>query len=451
MGRLRAGTDPLDAGQGVGSPPRRTQAAEGGHHRDASAVAHGARHFIEILGAAKESPPAQPRDGRPRRVDLTVDAIGSVRAELPGHRHRQAGGGDERPPAGVGQQEGARPVGALRISGLQAALPDQRCLLIDTQPAHRDGSPERIGPPDLLRTTHDLGEMFALQTEGRAGLLGPGAPLQVEQHRPRGGGGVGDVGTREAVQEPGVAGRHHPVGRDMAPQPRHLRCREVGIEREPGRAGQLLRVLRHVATDGRRAPVLPRDGGTQGASGGALPCQHGLTLVGEAHRPHVAARLGERVPAGVADRFPQLLGILLDASVWDRTRRDADFDRGERLPVVAEHHRLGRRRSLIDGEDLHAASRLLRRSVPEGITDPWVASSGLSRNAGPRSAVPTDPARSVGLMNDPVPNRRRRAYPRRDSMRLGKIPVTRQGVARVPQHRMRPPVPGPPNKGGARA
>ena len=236
-------------------------------------------------------------------------------------------------------------------------LPYQRRLLIDAQPGHLQGRPERIGPADRVRAAHDIGEVLLVQAEGRAGLHRPGAPLQVEQHRPGGGGGVGDVRTGQAVQEPGVTGRDDPVGRDVAPEPCHLRCREVRIERQPRRAGQPLGVLRHVDTDRRRAPVLPGDGGAQGSSRGALPGQHGLSLIGEAHRRHAAARLGDRIPSGVADRFPELLGVLLDTAARHRTRRHRNLHRDEDLPLVAEDDGFGRRRPLIDREDFHRSRR----------------------------------------------------------------------------------------------
>ena len=190
-----------------------------GHHRHAAAVAHRAGHGVEILGTAQEPPPAQPGDGRTGGVDLPVDAVGRVLAELPGHGHGQAGRRRDRLRAGVGQQERAGAVRALRLPGFEAMLPDERRLLVDAQAAHGERHTERVRPADLLRAADDGREVPGAQPEGGAGLLRPGAAPEVEEQRPRGGGGVGHEGAREAVQEPGVRGRHDPFRRDVAAQP----------------------------------------------------------------------------------------------------------------------------------------------------------------------------------------------------------------------------------------
>ena len=90
MGGLGAGADAVDAGEGVGLPPRCAQAAEGRHHLHTPAVGDCAGDGIEILGPSQETPALQPGDGGAGGIDLPVDAVGGRVAELPGYRDGQA-------------------------------------------------------------------------------------------------------------------------------------------------------------------------------------------------------------------------------------------------------------------------------------------------------------------------------------------------------------------------
>ena len=308
-------------------------------------------------GAAQKSPAHQPGDGRAGGVDLSVDAVRGIVTDLPGHRDGQSGRRGERVRTGVGQKEGARAVGALRVSGLQAVLPDERRLLVHAQARQRQRRPEGIGVSDLLGAADDRREARThVEAEQRAGLFGPGAASQVEQQRSRCRGDVRDVGPGETVHQPGVARGHDASAIVLPPQPRHLRRREVGVERQAGDPGQPRAVLGQVGTDRGRTAILPGDGGAERLTRRAIPGQHGLTLVGESDGAHAPAGAGHRFAAGRADRVPQLLGVLLDAAAGDGVRRDGGLDRAQDGAVLVEDHRLGRRRPLIESEDAHAGS-----------------------------------------------------------------------------------------------
>ena len=141
VGRFGGRADPLDAGQGIGSPPRGAQAAERRHHRHIRRCRAPKPATASRSSARAKNPQrASQATAAPACVDLAVDAVGGIRPELPGHRDGQTGRRGERPRAGVGQQEGARPVGALRLSGLEAVLADQRRLLVDAQSPQRQAT-----------------------------------------------------------------------------------------------------------------------------------------------------------------------------------------------------------------------------------------------------------------------------------------------------------------------
>ena len=212
---------------------------------------------------------------------------------------------------------------------------------------------------------------------------------------------------------------------DVAPQPGHLRRREVRIEREPGRARQVIGLAGHVGTDRRGPAVLPGDGRAQGAARAAIPGQDGLALIGEPDGRDACARPGDGLPSGLADRFPQLLGVLFDAAARNRLRRHGGLDGGHDLAVLAEDDRLGGRGPLVDGEDPHRARSL------SGIgwlhfPAPWAAFPAPSAHPDRREGAPDGSAAT--------------------------IPVTRRrGLLSCPQHPLLSRPKGRPTKGDARA
>ena len=200
------------------------------------------------------------------------------------------------------------------------------------------------------------GSSDALRPNSAQASSDQAAASEIEQQRSRCRGDVRDVGPGETVHQPGVARGHDASGIVLPPQPRHLRRREVGVERQAGDPGQPRTVLDQVGTDRGRTAILPGDGCTERLTRRAIPGQHGLTLVGESDGAHAAAGAGDRFAAGRADRVPQLLGVLLDAAAGDGVRRDRGLDRAQGGAVLVEDHRFGRRRPLIESEDAHAGS-----------------------------------------------------------------------------------------------
>src|SRR6185503_6614118 len=114
----------------------------------------------------------------------------------------------------------------------------------------------------------------------RAELLVPCAEVNVEQHRPRGVGVVGDMAAGELEKQPGVDRPEDGAlsALDVAQQPLDLRRREVGIDDEAGALAdqrlvpgpaQLLAAL-------CRAPVLPDQRSVYRLARRRVPGDHGL-------------------------------------------------------------------------------------------------------------------------------------------------------------------------------
>src|SRR5262249_49613870 len=148
--------------------------------------------------------------------------------------------------ARVQQEEAARPVRVLRHARLDAALAEERRLLIAGDAGDRDRRAEHVG--------RRLAERAARGQDGREDVRGhveeaeerriPGLRVDVEEERARRVGGIGRVppAAGELPEEPGVdraeaelAGRR-PLARaaDVVEHPADLRAGEVRVEDEPG-------------------------------------------------------------------------------------------------------------------------------------------------------------------------------------------------------------------------
>ena len=189
--------------------------------------------------SASRPMPDQPRDGGPGRVALPVEAVGRRARHLPGHRGRQPVGAPARRGPGGHEEEGAGAVGALGLPGGQAALADQRRLLVHGQTGDGQGRPEGRGrrrpgwrspPPRAGRPAPGRRAPTASADQVRR--------VEVEYQGARRRGHVGHEPPVELVEQPGVRGGGHPVGGPVAPQPGQLRRREVRVERQAGDVGQ---------------------------------------------------------------------------------------------------------------------------------------------------------------------------------------------------------------------
>ena len=165
-------------------------------------------------------------------------------------------------------------------------------------------------------------------------VLVPFQRVDVEQHRPRRVGDVGDVRrvARELPHQPAVdrperelAGlRFRPRAGDVVENPRHLAARKVSVDDEAGAFADevLVAVALQPIAVVRRPAVLPDDRVVDRNSGLAIPHDRRLALVGDADggdvsRPQV--RPPERLGRHGDLRRPDLAGIVLDPA---RARKD---------------------------------------------------------------------------------------------------------------------------------
>src|SRR5205823_142151 len=103
------------------------------------------------------------------------------------------------------------------------------------------------------------------------------------------------------------------------------------------------------------AAVLPDDGAVNGPSGGAVPDDDGLALVGDPDGgdlggPPVGG--GQRLADGAGDGVPDVLGLVLDPAVAGVVLFDLLLggpEDGERVGVVGD--RPGAGGALVDGQD----------------------------------------------------------------------------------------------------
>ena len=85
----------------------------------------------------------------------------------------------------------------------------------------------------------------------------------------------------------------------------------------------------------------------------AVPGQHGLALVGQ--RDRVRGRSGgrQRLAARREDRIEQLFRVGLHPVRAHAAGADGDLAAAEHLGARPDEQRLGRRRALVDGQDIH--------------------------------------------------------------------------------------------------
>ena len=302
---------------GVRAPPRRGQPGQRRARTGAAGVVGGRRRRGR-RGAAISPRSLDPADRRGGGVDLPVDAVGVWRRAA------------ARPPSRSGRRWAARrvvPVLASRnapvpkvhlaVPGRQAALGEQRGLLVDDQPADRRRRRRRRRWCRRRR-----------RWRRSSGSRSPVEPEQVQQlgrprRRCRGRVSSDRLAVAASVTNAPVSRCRSQVSVvvttpsvvTLRAQPRHLRRGEVRVEDQPGALRDPLLCVGLAAAQRFGAPVLPHDGRARAAPGVRVPRQHGFALVGERDRrrrvrPPRRRRAG---PASSTD-VSSCARVLLDAA-----------------------------------------------------------------------------------------------------------------------------------------
>ncbi len=268
----------------------------------------------------------------------------------------------------VEQVERPRTVGTLRLAGGEAALPEERGLLIARDAADRYAVGEKVQPLRDAVLGHarlHVRQRGAGYTEVAEQFVVPLHRVDVKQQRAARVGRVGGVNcaTCKPPDEEGIdrAERQFPAVRNDLQQrraveePPELRARKVRVEHEPGLRGQHRLIGRVLAAKVGGAAVLPHDRTVNRAPGGPVPRDRRFALVGDpdrGHRPGVAPRPRERLAHRARDRVPDVFRFVLHPTVvrvvlFDFLLRGAEHV--ERFCVV--HHGARTGGSLVDCEN----------------------------------------------------------------------------------------------------
>ena len=326
-GRGRRPTAPASSATDAAMPVEHARGP--GAPRRCPGSARGTRRGRPAATAARRGRPARARTARrrcraPCRRRASRSAAAGDHAELgqPAHRRRRpcrpGRRGSSRPcppaarrPRRTGPRlELHRPAARWWRAGTrrcrrctwpapaaQAALGEQRRLLVDGQPGHRHRrrrTPWSRRPPRRSPTTAGSAAGVRPNTSqaslrpvgarpGRAACVRDAVAASVTYPAP------------SRCQQPGVGGGDHAVGGEVLAQPGHLGRGEVRVERQPGDRGQAARPCpASRGADAGRAPVLPDDGRGERPPGPPVPGQHGLALVGQAPPRRPGARAAAR-------------------------------------------------------------------------------------------------------------------------------------------------------------
>ena len=238
--------------------------------------------------------------------------------------------------AGVDESEASRPISRLHHSGTKARLADQRRLLISGDSTDGDRDAEMFGRrlAEFGGAILNLGQHRPRDPEEREKLVVPGAGMDIEQQRPRGVGGVGDVNLAvgQAPDEKAVDGAEGQVSAfrfsaragNIVENPGDLRRREIGVEQQAGALGheRLASALLEFGAKRRRSAVLPDDRIVDRPAGRPAPDQRRFALVGypePGERARLDAGPGESLPRCRERGSPQRFRVVLDpASLEER-------------------------------------------------------------------------------------------------------------------------------------
>jgi hypothetical protein len=231
----------------------------------------------------------------------------------------------------------------------------------------------RVGGAQLAGARPHLRKRALGHSEQGAQLRVPVTPGQVEQKRPGGVGGVGDVLAGELEDQPGVDRPEHsaPVAGafgeavHVAEQPLDLGPGEVRVEHQPRALAHQRLVPRRtqLVAPRRRATVLPDERAMQRLARVRVPHGDGLTLVGDPDRLQLTGAHARRVQHLARHRLrdvPDLARVVLDPAGPRKVLLELPIGASRQPGVLVEHQAGGAGGALIDGED-HPGDRAARR------------------------------------------------------------------------------------------
>jgi hypothetical protein len=284
--------------------------------------------------------------------------------------------------AGVEDEEVTGAVGVLRLARIERRLAEGRGLLVaqDARDGHLAQQRRGLDVAVHLGGGADLGEHRLRDAERLEDVVAPLEGLEVEEQRARRVGHVGLVhaavdAAGQVPEDPGVGRAEDQVAGlgllartlDVLEDPDDLGAREVGREREADDRLEAVRslVAREAVDDRLRAGVLPHDRVVDGLAGGLVPDDRGLALVGDADRGDVVAGqvgAGERLADDLADVVPDLDRVVLDPARAGEDLLVLLLAGGDDRALLVEDDRAGRRRPLVDRDDVVSHVQVLLRN-----------------------------------------------------------------------------------------
>ena len=258
-------------------PVRRAEAGERRHEVDAVRRVDRARELLALGGVGEDAEPvAQPLDRGAAREDRSLERVAAGRGdrlEQPGRRRATLG-------AGVRQHEAARAVGRLRLAAVEAAVAEERRLLVAGDPGDRQRDAEQLRLADDLGRAHEPRQQRPVDAEQVEQLVVPVERVEVEQHRP---GRVRQVGGVDAA-----AGQ-------LPDEPRVDRAEGELVARRVGAREQPLELRGGEVRDRARAPFA-RGRARRAARGSARRC------AGPARRSRARPACPSLAPRGPSSR-----------------------------------------------------------------------------------------------------------------------------------------------------
>ena len=312
---------------------------------------------------------AQPLDRRAGDEHRALERVGRRAARVAAQRREQPAAADHAARAGVQHQERTGAVGVLGHPGLEAALAEERRLLVARDARDRDpGRHALVG----RRLAEDPGAGADLRQHRRGDaedlqqLRVEAALVDVVEQRARGVRGIRgvDAPAGEAVDQPrvdraegdlaGLGAR--PQRRIALQQPRDLAAREVGVEHEAGALVKQRLVPRRAQAlaHGRRLAALPHDRAPDGVARAAIPEHRRLALVGDPDRADSTrrdARGGHGFGHHTAALLPDLQGVVLDPAGLRVVLLDLGVRAPEHLAFGSEDERGRAGGALVEGQD----------------------------------------------------------------------------------------------------